>query len=355
MTMPEAENMSENGTGSEESRRVAMTDKLRQRETERQKMLEAKRQAREASSAENENVLLFTCQFKTSCDNLTSRIEESTSKEKASLPSHFDSINTELQQLTKFLADSKIFLPSYDLRKSQERIDELSEKLNLIRSTLIPKKKFGFKKEKKNSSPPVASIVSGDGDHTKSTSELGIQAPVEVDEGDRVIADRRDARICLTDVDNRVVGLVRVQDSDLFVRGSPSAMHVRDLINCRVIVGPTSGSIFIDRCQNCSFVVACQQLRIHRTHSTRFYTHVTSKAIIEDCTTASFAPYDITYPGLDEDYATSGLDRNRNNWNLVDDFDFLASGASPNWRLMDQSEAVVNWNEHIEKLITEHD
>ena len=68
----------------------------------------------------------------------------------------------------------------------------------------------------------------------------------------------------------------------------------------------------------------------------------------------SFAPYNLEYPGLNEDYATSGLDKTRNNWSAVDDFNFLAMGsASPNWRVLEESERIVNWMEDVRKIIAE--
>merc|ERR1712087_740329 len=72
-------------------------------------------------------------------------------------------------------------------------------------------------------------------------------------------------------------GLFRLEDSDILLRGSPSAIHVRNLRRCKVFAGPVSGSIFIDKCEDCVFVLSCQQLRIHSTKETSFYIHVTSK------------------------------------------------------------------------------
>ena len=66
--------------------------------------------------------------------------------------------------------------------------------------------------------------------------------------------------------------------------------------------GPVSGSIFVENCADCSFVVACQQLRVHSTSSSHFYLHVTSRAVIEDSRQLAFAPYSRTYPELLADY-----------------------------------------------------
>ena len=44
------------------------------------------------------------------------------------------------------------------------------------------------------------------------------------------------------------------------------------------------------------------QLRVHVTVDSIFYLHVTSRAIIEDCSRVKFAPYAWTYPGIQDHF-----------------------------------------------------
>ena len=44
------------------------------------------------------------------------------------------------------------------------------------------------------------------------------------------------------------------------------------------------------------------QLRVHTTHHSQFYLHVTSRAIIEDCTAARFAPYNWSYAAIEKHF-----------------------------------------------------
>jgi hypothetical protein len=109
------------------------------------------------------------------------------------------------------------------------------------------------------------------------------QSQSHVDEGDCVLKDKTNEKLILRSdqVTQQVVGIFRMEDSTVILKGSPSAVHVRGLRNCKLLTGPVSGSIFVDHCQSCTFVLACQQLRIHTTTDSSFYIHVTSKAIIE--------------------------------------------------------------------------
>ena len=80
------------------------------------------------------------------------------------------------------------------------------------------------------------------------------------------------------------------------------------------------------------------------------------------------APYNWTYPGMDEDYRQSGLDRTINNWQQVayfialvtsvassckwiyvlqiGDFNWLSTDRpSPNWSILPETERRANWEE----------
>eukprot|EP00041_Stephanoeca_diplocostata_P013884 m.248132 g.248132 ORF g.248132 m.248132 type:complete len:165 (+) comp19501_c0_seq32:1247-1741(+) len=148
--------------------------------------------------------------------------------------------------------------------------------------------------------------------------------------------------------------------STVEIAGQPNALHMRDLKSCKVgllegtlilrsirmlntlfksciqvCIGPVSRSLLLHECTGCEFHIACQQLRIHTSTATDFHIHVTSKAIIEDCRDLRFAKYAWTYDGIEEDYRVSGLRRDVNNWDKVDDFNWLnPTEASPNWSIM---------------------
>ena len=92
-------------------------------------------------------------------------------------------------------------------------------------------------------------------------------------------------------------------------------------------------------------MVACQQLRTHETLNSDFYLHVTSKGIVEDCHRVRFAPYKFCYDNTDLDFMESGLSLDVNNWDKIDDFNWLSlDQASPNWSLLPENERLDNWN-----------
>jgi len=121
----------------------------------------------------------------------------------------------------------------------------------------------------------------------------------------------------------------------------PSSLFLKNVEDSLIISLPVSTSVFVEDCTKCTFVVACQQLRVHGTQNCKFYLHVTSRGIIENCKQIYFAPYNLTITEKEQrkslemifDYAK--LDFKRNNWQQIDDFDWLATGTpSPNWSLL---------------------
>ena len=157
--------------------------------------------------------------------------------------------------------------------------------------------------------------------------------------------DNRVLTLSSTDVDKKDVVLSSLTRCRVLIQGSPSTVHITSVQDCIILCGPTSGSVFVDDCQKSTIVVACHQLRVHRTSSTSFYLHVTSRAIVEDCSSVLFAPYNWMYADLEEDFHKAGLDHTRNNWNAVDDFNWLAADKqSPNWSVMDKGARVCSWS-----------
>lgn len=105
-------------------------------------------------------------------------------------------------------------------------------------------------------------------------------------------------------------------------------------------MGPVTGSVLIEEAEGCVFVMASHQIRIHSARKSDFYLRVRSKPIIEDSNGVRFAPYCLSYPGIEEDLRGAGLDAETGNWENVDDFRWLRAVQSPNWSVLPESERV---------------
>lgn len=271
------------------------------------------------------------------------KLAESEAIDKSQLADHFDNVQLSLQKLQKFISASTMFLPSYEIRTSLESFHDLEARIKNKRDTLLPKKKFAFKGKKKSalfvdSNKEMADVIDG------SLKKVSTEMPQEIACGFKnhvgEILEMQNNEICDKDVI-----LSKLKECTVKICGVPSTVHMDNLQNCKVFIGPVSTSIFIDNCSGSTFIVACQQLRVHTTSDCSFYLHVTSRGIIEDCTKLKFAPFKWSYHGIDEHYRHAGLNREINNWDDIGDFNWLASNKkSPNWCILDLASRVEVWD-----------
>jgi hypothetical protein len=79
--------------------------------------------------------------------------------------------------------------------------------------------------------------------------------------------------------------------------GYLDTLYLQNLSGIEVDVTEVRGSVWVDKCTECTFTGRMHQLRIHETHETTFIVHVTSKPIIERCTALSFGcfPFEVFY------------------------------------------------------------
>ena len=77
-------------------------------------------------------------------------------------------------------------------------------------------------------------------------------------------------------------------------------MFVDDCINCKLILGPCDGSIFIRTSKNCSISVIAKQLRFRDCDNMNIYTYCPSDPVIETSKRMNFAPFNAFFPKLKE-------------------------------------------------------
>ncbi|NXC39855.1 TBCC protein, partial [Penelope pileata] len=245
-----------------------------------------------------------------------------------------------LQGLQKLLTESVRFLAPYEVRQGQEAVARLQGALAARREQLQPKKKVAFRtlREEAGPGPPPPAESSAGPDGAEGEPDGAPLCGFSDAEG-------RELELGPAELRQRDVVLSGLRGCRVQLRGNPNTLRVRGCRGCTVLCGPVSTSALVDGCSDCRLVLACQQLRTHRSRRCGFYVQVTSRAVIEGCAEVSFAPYAWSYPGIEEDFEASGLDRSSNNWNLVDDFDWLVSDRpSPNWNIIPEHERVTCWD-----------
>ncbi|NXG45595.1 TBCC protein, partial [Psilopogon haemacephalus] len=289
-----------------------LPERLQRREAERQEGVERQRQKKEAQVVKEEQSEFLVAAFG----------EERKAVEALVAAGQLEEAAARLQGLQKLLTESVRFLAPYELRQGQETVARLQADLAVRRQQLQPKKKFAFRALKKEAAPggeprpaeparPVpAAPAPGQG-----TAEGEPSGPPLCGFSG---AEDEELELGSAELLQRDVVLSQLRGCRVRLRGNANTLRVRDCRSCTVLCGPVSTSVLVDGC---------------------------SDSVIEDCTKVSFAPYTWSYPGIEGDFESSGLDRNRNNWNLVDDFNWLATDKpSPNWSLIPEQERITCWD-----------
>ncbi|XP_024057070.1 tubulin-specific chaperone C [Terrapene carolina triunguis] len=338
-------------------RAAAVPERLQRREAERQREAERRRQEKAAQAVQEEQSGFFVAAFSRERAAIEALLgpgpgqAEAEEEDAAGRPEALEEAAARLQGLQKLLTDSVRFLAPYEVRQAQGALSRLQGALTAKREQLQPKKRFAFRARRKEaeSAPPAAPAGQLPAESVPPRAPAG-QLPAEGEGSGPPLcgfsqAEAQTLELGPSELLQRDVLLADLSDCRVLLRGNPNTLRVRDCRGCTVLCGPVSTSVLVDGCSDCLLGLACQQLRTHRTRDTRIYVQVTSRAIVEDCSGVRFAPYTWSYPGIEGDYESSGLDRGRNNWNLVDDFDWLARDEpSPNWSVIPEQDRITQWD-----------
>jgi len=319
-------------------------ERMNQREAERQVTKEKK------NEIDNETVVERVRYFSEILSLKRGEIEHSLAAavhlNKEDLPDHFNKLSDELQQVNRFLADSSLYLPLYNIRKAQEHVQDMQQRSIILEEQLLPKKKFGFKTRKMKKLIKDDIIPCKIEDLVDSVPKKLISMQLYNDNSCG-FADKEDEELFLkeSDLEGKDVVLTNLKRCRVKLTGALGTLHMTNLTSCEIFVGPVSTSVFVDKCIDCTFVFACQQVRIHNTKRCSFYVHVTSRSIIEDTKEVQFAPYNWYYQGIDGHFRKAGLDKETNHWDSIDDFNWLALDVpSPNWSVIEEAERVIDWH-----------
>lgn len=288
-------------------------------------------------------------------------------------------ITTKIQGLEKRITDaSGLFLPPYDVRKAQEEAAGLREKLENVRTALAPRKKFSFASRRSKAAAAAGAAtkeeegVGGNNAekkeatqeaNTSTTSSTSTPPPSQTHPPPSSTTttatlkekdDPHHAMEGFTSYSNTTLTLSSlgpIPPKDLLLRDLTNCtihllaplhfLRMENLLNCKVLVGPVSGPVYLESCRDCTFHLASRQLRIHNTYTSTLYVHTVSGPIIEDCDKLRFAPFVLVYEGVEGDMKESGLAGTRNTWQEVKDFKWLRAQQSPHWSVVPEGERVV--------------
>lgn len=190
-----------------------------------------------------------------------------------------------IQNMSRFVSENAPNIPGYELRKAHNEITEMQSKIQSSGESSRNKGKFKFTRNKVEQKVP---LLSGESSVNKLENPSHL-----VKACDPTLSNLKNETITLTaeQSSSQDLWLNNLEMCTIIIKGIPSALHLTCLTACKIIGGPIQTSIFLEDCSHSSFVLGCQQLRIHKSQNCDFYLHVSSRVIIEDCIDCRFAPY----------------------------------------------------------------
>jgi len=256
------------------------------------------------------------------------------------LKNEFNNILSRINNLEKSVIAASIYLPPHDKETCSKQIKLLNEELNKRKVLLTPKSKFSFKsrnKIKKNTDV-VNNIASSSSESIEEKKEI-----VNVPKNALLFSNKTNAYLTAQDLQNTTKD-VYLNDLEscvidlINIKFDIAILQMNRIKNCIVFVNPIKSSMIIDNCDNCYFVLACHQFRMHDSKNIDVYLHCGSHPIIEDCVGIRFTKYELPVSNTDELFKIADIDKNNNQYDLVEDFKWLKQQKSPNWNVMEESD-----------------
>ncbi|KAL5103628.1 Tubulin-specific chaperone C [Taenia crassiceps] len=263
-----------------------------------------------------------------------------------------DDLLNQIEELQRWFTECSPYLKSFHVEQARQDVDEIKSRFHDVRASVLPKKKFKFgvgagagggaKASTKqtavvttSTSPAKQTLTSSSSvltptkftlSHLSHCHDLRLpSATTDANGGEN--ASLRDQSLYLTDL----------VDCEVRVTSVCGNLVASRLTDCTVYtLQPVATSVMLQDCVNCRFVLACRQLRVHRTRGTRFDVFVASAPIIEDSTDLSVGPWN-------GGYGTREVLGAVNHWKEVQDFScptLVAAKASdsPNWNPLPENE-----------------
>ncbi|KAJ5668147.1 uncharacterized protein N7477_006717 [Penicillium maclennaniae] len=290
-------------------------------------------------------------------------------------------------RLSNEVKDAASYIPTYDQRVYAEAIKALQDKLNETRAAFEPRAKFAFK-TKKNASAisltdaatlaaegrrsipgyrsPGASSVGSSANHTPNYPSTPLNEPDKqhqerpelaptsfpgISVGEHESKPHSEAKpasafaatgITSVSVNNHVEHCI-VDMSIPTANSKPFAsLTIKGVEESLLICGQVTGPAHITGVEHSILVVSCRQFRMHNCKDVDVYLSCSSNPIIEECSNVRFGRIPKAY-AFHHDRPD-----HEDRWSQVEDFKWIKPEPSPNWSLLDPTDAIAEevWAEN---------
>ncbi|EFE36987.1 tubulin-specific chaperone c, putative [Trichophyton benhamiae CBS 112371] len=308
----------------------------------------------------------------------------------------------DISRLSDEVKDASTYIPSYDQRAYASAIKALQEKFADAKEAIAPRKRFAFKRSRQptpvlnttdevmqdtpetpqttapNPSPepttrvalvshekvtdnmepePLTAVDEGKKETQQEEQAVKEQEKQQQEEKEQLQPQRSESQlpaaqvISFSDIENShatlpssaplrnaSLSVSSVQKSVIDMSSIPelgrsfSTCIFRDSCDSLAIFGKVDGPAFISDVIDSVVVVTCHQFRMHDCNNVVVYLSCATNPIIEGCVDIKFSP-------LPEAFSAQN-GKQADKWSLVEDFNWLKPGPSPNWSVLEDEDTV---------------
>ncbi|KAF7323883.1 C-CAP/cofactor C-like domain-containing protein [Mycena kentingensis (nom. inval.)] len=244
--------------------------------------------------AESESTWAFSHDFETQFQELRTQLGARIDALKGnSTADALSTLSLDVAKLAKLLADATGSLPNYAQRQCELQVKALEKSLEELR-TSVPKTKFAFKRKAPAPtvpSPPSASAgvaAAKPSPAPTATTNLSISCRSKhyLSLDALPPRDAPSSDLTISDLTQCIVNLLPPGDALQI-----SALHIRNLADCVLLLPTIRGSILLHDLHRCVVVVGCHQFRMHTSTNVDVYLSISSNPIIEHCSKIRFCAY----------------------------------------------------------------
>ncbi|KAF5325370.1 hypothetical protein D9619_009652 [Psilocybe cf. subviscida] len=314
----------------------------------------------------------FTPQFQAMRSEIESRLDTASSAAPGTVSAdELNALSALLAKAAKSIADAAGAIPSYDQKqyeagvsalsapphrgKQMEQLKALSKTLEELRTTSAPKSKFAFKRKVRapgatgaitksalqhaapTSVPELASFASSPDDAPLASADSS--SPHLLLSGQRnKYLTRLDfpphtaqTDLSLADLTDCVVDLLPLTTAGGLEEGGPlnlTALHVRNLKDCVVLLPHVAGSALLHDMERCVILLGSHQFRMHTSKQINILLSIASNPIIEHCSAIRFGQYPAAFEPVPKPLPMY----------TVQDFSHIRATPSPNFSIMPDEE-----------------
>ena len=87
---------------------------------------------------------------------------------------------------------------------------------------------------------------------------------------------------------------------EIYILDWSKGMYIDDCEDCKIVVGPIDGSVFIRGSKNCEFSIIARQVRFRNCKNLKVFTYCPSDPAVESSFNIYFAPFNAFFPQLKE-------------------------------------------------------